>query len=149
MSAFQKFFGSNSARQACIFAAVVVGMQVLAGCGAGRPAFQEVSGRVVFRKQPLRKGLIEFVAAGPGASGAGTVIRDGQYTVRPEAGLSPGNYRVKIVPNVPSRIDWEDSAARQQSAAQKVQIPEKYNVKTVLTAEVKSDGKQTIDFELD
>jgi hypothetical protein len=127
----------------------VAGLFVLAGCGKGAPPFQEVSGRVTFQKQPLRKGLIEFVPTASGGSSAGAIIRDGQYLLRPEAGLLPGSYRVKVVPTVPVRADWEERPRGGTGKASKIVIPAKYNVDTVLTAEVKTDGKQTIDFELD
>jgi hypothetical protein len=136
-----------------VLAAVLGGLLttfLLAGCGPDKPPFQEVSGRVTFEKQPLRKGLIEFVPARPGGTGAGAIVRDGRYTVRPEAGLLPGEYRVRIVPNVPVRTDWEESSSDHPAGTlQKVQIPAKYNVNTILTAEVKTDGKQTLDFALD
>lgn len=150
MTARHRTVESHFARNERLFALLVVGLLLLAGCGTGQPAFQEVSGRVTFQKQPLRKGLIEFVPANPGGTSAGAIIRDGQYTVRPAAGLLPGSYRVKIVPNVPARADWEESPPGNSSRSlPAIQIPEKYNVKTILTAEVKTDGKQTIDFQLD
>jgi hypothetical protein len=129
---------------------LVAGLLVLGGCGKGRPASQEVSGQVAFQKQPLRKGLIEFIPANPGGTSAGAVIRDGRYTVRPEAGLLPGNYRVRIVPKVPMRADWDESTEkRPPGPSHPIQIPDKYNINSVLTAEVKAEGRQTIDFNLD
>jgi hypothetical protein len=132
------------------FALAVIGLLLLGGCGRGQPAFQEASGRVTFQKQPLRKGLIEFVPANFGGSGAGAIIRDGRYKIRPDAGLLPGSYRVRIVPKVPLRADWEESTERRpQEAPHSVQIPDKYNNNSVFTAEVKAEGRQTIDFDLD
>lgn len=133
-----------------MLAALLVGLTALGGCGSGKPASQEVVGRVTFQKEPLRKGLIEFVPTVSGGSRAGAVVRDGRYTVRREAGLPPGNYRVTIVSNVPRMADWEETDANGAAARpQNIQIPEKYNVNTVLTAEVTSDGKQTLDFDLE
>jgi hypothetical protein len=132
-----------------LLATSVVGLFVLGGCGKGTPPFQEVSGRVTLQKQPLRKGLIEFVPTTSGGSSAGTIIRDGQYVLVPAAGLLPGFYRVKIVPTVPVRADWEERPQGGEGRAPEVVIPEKYNVKTTLTAEVSADGKHTIDFQLD
>lgn len=130
----------------------LIGLLVLAGCGSAKPPFQEVAGRVMFQKQPLRKGLIEFVPTVSAGARAGAIVRDGQYTVRREAGLLPGSYRVAVVPKVPMRADWEDDPAAKAggtAASQEVKIPEKYNVATILTAEVKNEGKQTIDFSLE
>jgi hypothetical protein len=132
-----------------LLAVLVLGLFALAGCGNDKPPFQEVSGRVTFQKQALRKGLIEFVPASSGGSSAGAIIRDGQYILRPEAGLLPGSYRVKIVPTVPVRVDWEETPQGGPQRASPIVIPQKYNVNTILTAEVKADGKQTIDIELD
>jgi hypothetical protein len=129
---------------ASIFMASVACL-VAVGCGKSKPSFQEVSGHVMFQRHLLRKGLIEFVPTSPGGSSAGAIIRDGKYTVRTEAGLLPGSYRVKIVPTVPPRADWE---ATPQGGPQIV-IPPKYNSNTTLTAEVKAESPQTIDFALD
>lgn len=131
-------------------AASLVGLTVLGGCGSGKPASQEVGGRVTLQNEPLRKGLIEFVPTVPGGSRAGAIVRNGQYTVRREAGLLPGNYRVTIASKVPRMADWEETDANGAAARpQNIQISEKYNINTVLTAEVKSDGKQTLDFDLE
>lgn len=129
---------------------ICVALLIFAGCGSAKPPFQQVAGRVTFQKEALRKGLIEFVPTVSGGSRAGAIVRDGQYTVRREAGLLPGNYRVTIVSNVPRMADWEETDANGAAARpQNIQISEKYNVNTVLTAEVKSDGKQTLDFDLE
>ena len=126
-----------------------------AGCGGGGADPQEVSGRVTFQKQPLESGTIEFVPTAPEGTGAGAMVRGGQYTVGRESGLLPGSYRVKIAAAA-LRIDRDEAPsfsgsgdAGRPRAANHVEIPKKYNVDTVLTAEVAAEGKQTIDFDLD
>ncbi len=86
---------------------------------------------------------------------AEAVVSDGQYTVVRERGLLPGNYRVKIAA-VRLRIHVDEppsllggGGSRPQEQPDIVPIPPKYNVNTVLTAEVKAEGQQTIDFDLD
>jgi hypothetical protein len=128
---------------------------LLGGCGGGKPPPQEVSGSVKFQKQPLPRGMIEFLSTALNRPSAGALVLDGRYTVPLVAGLQPGSYRVRITALPTSRAAVEESMSRKEGRESRqppqtiVQIPEKYNANTVLTAEVEAEGRQTIDFNLD
>jgi len=121
------------------------------GCANDPNARQAVSGTVYFQGQPLDQGSIHFIPIErlPSESGAG--IENGAYTVPRDRGLVPGKYKVVIAsydrtgPKVQS-----DEMPGEPSAKQfKERIPAKYNHKTMLTAEVKGNGKNVFDFKLD
>jgi hypothetical protein len=122
---------------------------LLSGCGGGGDGLprQPVSGQVTLGDKPLPGGTIQFLPEGGGVSGGGT-IADGSYEIRRESGLTPGKYTVSIssaAEGSPAASDTPGPAPRLAKEA----IPERYNRKSTLTAEVKADGSNTFDFKLD
>ena len=112
---------------------------------------QAVSGKVLFKGQPLDQGRIQFVPAQKGPTESGAVIGNGKFTIPRDNGLVPGTYKVSIFsydqkgPKVQS-----DEMPGEPSATQyKERIAAKYNAKTTLTAEVKNGGPNTFDFNVD
>jgi hypothetical protein len=141
--------GAKSLRASAI---LVLGLILVGGCSRGSRVGKEVSGHVTFQKQPLAVGMIEFLATTPEGNGGGAIVHRGRYAVPPAAGLSAGNYRVRITSKrlrTTSEDDTSEQGDRRGQPATPVKIPEKYNTSTVLTAEVKSGGPQTIDFDLE
>jgi hypothetical protein len=111
-----------------------------AGCGDGKGKKYDVSGAVSYDGQDVADGDIVFVPEDKTVSPEGGKIKDGKYTAKVPA----GKCRVEIRGNrtVPGKKgpmgeDFVESY-----------IPEKYNVKSTLSAEVGS-GKTTHDFKLD
>jgi hypothetical protein len=125
----------------------------LAGCGGdgddGLPRVA-VSGSVTLDGKPLASGAISFMPESQGQVNpvsVGAVISRGSYTIPREQGPTPGKYRVGIisvedgppppeVPGLPPRV-----AARQL-------LPERYNSRSTLTAEVKAAGASQLDYAL-
>jgi len=120
---------------------------LLAGCSS-KPS---ISGKVNFDNTPVDEGSITFLPeGGQRAEGARATaeIKDGKYEIPSEKGPPPGKYRVEIF--------WKKKTGKQiqnptdpgtMIDESKQVIPEKYNVKSELTAEVKS-GANTFDFDL-
>ncbi len=134
--------------------AALVMVLALSGCGGsgdGLPR-QALSGSVTLDGSPLKDGTIQFtpVSEGQGtALTAGGQIKDGQYSVPQEQGLTPGTYKVSIYAS--SGEMQQPDEATGPGAAPKVMkelIPPKYNANTTLTAEVKADGDNTFNFDL-
>lgn len=124
---------------------------LLAGCGA-KPKVTEglkaVTGKVTYKGQPVTTGMVTFVAEGRGLGASGLIGTDGVYTIKSDAnspGAKPGSYKVRIESySSPSKI--ENGIVRPGTSA----IPDKYGdiAKSGLTATVKDEASQTIDFTL-
>ncbi|WP_139228349.1 carboxypeptidase regulatory-like domain-containing protein [Planctomicrobium piriforme] len=113
-----------------------------------------MAGKVTLDGTPLAAGMIQFMSA-PGAKHSlvsGTSIKDGSYKLPPSGGLPPGSYSVTISSSPPPPPPPSDPNEAMKAAAEmkpaKELIPEKYNLKTELTVEVKKSGETEANFEL-
>jgi hypothetical protein len=132
----------------------------LVGCGEDNPLGRKaISGKVTLDGTPLDHGSVSFQpqqtpgAANTAAVNTGAVIEKGQYSIPADQGLLPGTYRVAISSPEQAAIDTTDPNEAMKQAATgaappKERVPEKYNAKSALTIEVKSDGPGTFDFDL-
>jgi hypothetical protein len=118
--------------------AVFTAVAVLAGCGNDVKT-ADVSGTVSYDGKPVEEGAIAFVPAdGKGPSGGG-VIKDGKYTATK---VPVGNTKVTITGSkVVGKAKADDKQPGSPEARQEY-IPEKYNVKSELTFEVKSGANE-------
>jgi hypothetical protein len=135
---------------AVLLSALVCG----AGCESGATddlPRNGVSGTITLDGQPLAKGLISFDPdkGQADAVSAGAVVTEGSYSIARNEGLTPGKYRVSIR----SSAGGESAATKEAPGMppkkrEKDPIPEKYNAKTTLSAEVTEGGSNVFDFEL-
>lgn len=111
---------------------------------------QEVSGSVSFNAQLLENGTIQFSPLDPGGLAAGSAIAEGKYLVPRQKGLPPGKYTVRIsaAEQRPVTPGPASHAPGDALPPLKELLPERYNSKSELTAEVKSGGGNVFDFEL-
>jgi hypothetical protein len=113
------------------------------GCGGSTAT---VEGAVTYDGKPVPAGAISFLAAdGKGGSGGASVI-DGAYRVPPEPGLKPGTYKVEIRWAKPTGKKFKSESGDILDMTEEG-LPEKYNTKSDLKAEVKP-GSNKIDFDL-
>jgi hypothetical protein len=123
----------------------------VAGCGPEPDGVDRraVSGAVTLDGKPLPKGDIVFNPTGPGASAGGT-INDGRYAIDRPLGPSAGPYQVLIYSVRPTGRKVPDPEGPRGSTVDEMAnvIPERYNVKTGLKAEVTKDGTNRFDFDL-
>lgn len=105
---------------------------LLVGCSGARKA--TARGTVTLDGTALDDGAITFIEPQTGAAIGGGAIRNGKFTVK----LGPGRYTVRIVASRPipgSSVPDMGNVPQLASI-----IPERYNSKTTLTAEVPTGG---------
>ena len=128
-------------KSALYWLACILCLTALFGCGESKAV---VRGKVTFDGEIVKTGSITFIKVEGDPVRAGDVLRDGIY----EVSLPPGNYKVEIFANrVLGKkkiryMDKEDEVEETEPL-----IPDWYNSKTKLTAEVKP-GVTPLDFEL-
>jgi hypothetical protein len=123
---------------------VAVCLALSSGCGASQSSAE---GAVTYDGQPVTSGVIAFVASdGKAGGGGGGTILDGRYKTPPEVVLKPGKYRVEIRWARPTGKKVRSETGDELNVTEEG-LPEKYNNKSELTADIKA-GSNTIDFNL-
>lgn len=121
---------------------------LLAGCGdaAGRQALQ---GSVTLDGEPLPKGVIQFVPL-PGTNGptAGGEIQDGRFSIKPDKGVFSGVFRVDITASRKTGEKVIDRISGEMTDAHAQFLPDRYNRRSELTAEVQEGGPNRFEFTL-
>jgi hypothetical protein len=123
-----------------------------AGCGSGDGLHRRaISGIVTLDGRPLEGGaiLLEPTSFDSGTGTAvGATIRRGEFTVPRAQGPIPGRYRVRIYASsgvqAPPREGQTDKARRPMVE----RIPDVYNTRSELRAEVRAQGRNRYRFEL-
>jgi hypothetical protein len=113
------------------------------GCGPGDNT-ADVSGTVTFDGAPVADGSITFVPSDGKSPTAGGVIKDGKYTCRVPVG--PMKVSITSAKEVGRKKLYQTKDSPEVPVMKEI-LPEKYNMKTELTYEVKS-GTQVKDFTL-
>ena len=137
----------------CRFGSILVGASWLffAGCDAGTPTLVPVSGKVLYRNQPLPRGTIVFVPdADRGNNGLlaqGTIQGGGSYTIQTEgkSGAMPGWYRVTVI-----AVESTSGFSLNGLAVPRSLVPERYRDPQLsdLACEVKAGQENSINFNL-
>jgi hypothetical protein len=124
---------------------------LFAGCDAGTPTLVPVSGKVLYRNQPLPRGTIVFVPdADRGNNGPlaqGTIQGGGSYTMQTgeKSGAMPGWYRITVI-----AVENTTSFSLNGSAVPRSLVPERYRDPQLsdLACEVKAGQENSINFNL-
>ena len=103
---------------------------------------------VTYQGAPVATGKIEFLSPDGISTVANAEIRNGQYKIPAVAALGPGQYRVSIV-SMLLRSDFDEPGERPAEMPEVVDIPEKYNTRTELKADVGEAPQQTLNFNLE
>lgn len=124
---------------------LIFGVVGLVGCGgpSDAPTRVPVSGEVTFDGEPIAQGDIIFRPEMEGGVTDAAKIKDGKY----EMEVVPGKYRVEI------RALREVGPAKTLDSGEagpnlEPYIPENYNDKSDLSAEVKESGNDPFNFTL-
>lgn len=138
------------------FALLLIVLTVFSGCSGSKadPRGERftVGGEVLLGGKPLSRARIIFVPVDrkKAVKATGT-INEGFYKIESKNGPLAGKMRVEIQTEIleleeVEKIRGDDKTVVPQ--LNKVDIPEQYNVKSELTAEVRPDEKNTFDFSL-
>lgn len=131
-----------------IIAAIVL-LPLASACNRNPLNLQEATGAVTLDSQPLDNGTIRFIPIGDKGVLGSAEIAAGKYVIPAEKGLSPGNYKVQISSADQNSVRVAQPLQMGDSPPPfKERIPEKYNIRSELTVEVKSDGGNVFDFDL-
>ena len=122
---------------------IVASVGLFIGCGPSGPETYTASGEVTFDGEPVTEGEIIFRAA-DGASGSWEArIENGSYKLE----TTPGAKRVEITAR--RKVEGTATADSGEPALSfQAYIPDKYNKKSELTANVTADGTNEFDFPL-
>jgi len=116
----------------------------LAGCGRSGPVLVPVTGRVTFDGRPVETGEIIFRAVdGSVASGAGPIAA-GRY----EARVPVGSKRVEVSATRQGAVRPEKPGGSGEPPPAEMYVPDRYNAKSEITADVTAAGPNEFDFEL-
>ena len=124
-------------------------LTVSAGCGSNSGLKRVVvEGRVTFDGEPITNGDVMFYPTEKSpAPTAGGSIKDGKYVASARGGVPVGQRRVEIRAYRKPKSAGNHPSGEGPAAEQ--YLPEKYNIRSELTAVVKNDSKpMTLDFEL-
>jgi len=126
----------------------VVALLPLTGCGGGEERLA-ISGKVLFKGEPLDQGRIDFVPPNNAGSLSGAVVENGAFSIPRDKGLLPGTYLVRVYSydrkgaKVPDPIPGDPGAQQFRE-----RISRKYNVDTILRAEVQK-GNVAFEFKVE
>jgi len=125
----------------CLLALTVSGLTL--GC-AGGAATSTVTGNVTFEGKPLPDGDIVFFDPENKLAPDAGKIKDGVYSVA----VKPGKKRVEIRASKMQKLPPDKKGAMGETELPMDYLPEKYNQKSELTADITSGGVNTFDFTL-
>lgn len=117
---------------------------VLPGCGETGPVKHPVSGSVTFDKDPLPEGDILFTPVADSEPPEGGKIKEGRFQLR----VREGSYKVAITASKLMPLPPGETGAMGEKEMPRSYIPERYNTKTELTAEVTRSGTPQLKFDL-
>lgn len=120
---------------------LLIALLAAAGCSKPvRPGYHIVTGSITFDGQPLADGFVQFCPTDSKIPPESGRIEKGRYRLESKAG--------KAVVQVLATRDAGKIDKITGSPMQEMYIPQRYNSKSELTADVVADKANTIDFNL-
>ena len=143
MNWFSRIAGAPPVCATCI---VLVSL-LSAGCGGSTdaPDLFPVTGKVTFDGEPVEEGRIQFrQKEGSHRAFSGQIVK-GEYRLEAEPG--PMDVQIYASRPVPGKFDTSNPDEDPQPVGE-MYIPEKYNSRSELTAEVSASAENNIPFDL-
>ena len=121
----------------------------LTGCGSGEAKRYRVTGTVKYKGEPVKAGSINFRTLDGSSTGNGTIV-NGEYDIPESSGLVVGKYQVSISYPDPKGAppSGKNDMPGDSAAVAKDLLPAKYNYKSELTAEIKAESRNEVNFDL-
>jgi len=121
---------------------------LVVGCGDAEPPRLPVTGKVSLDGKPLPTGQVTFVPL-EGRTAAVAEVRDGVFQADRSTGPAPGRYQVEIYAVEPTgkKIPNPDAPGSTIDEERDL-VPDRYNVRSELVAEVKPDADNSYEFSL-
>jgi len=123
-----------------------------AGCSSGDALNrQAISGTVTLDGQPLEGGaiLLEPMSFDSGTSTAvGATIRRGEFAISRDRGPIPGRYLVRIYASSGIQAPLREGQTDRTRRPMVERLPDVYNTRSELSAEVSAHGRNRYRFEL-
>lgn len=116
----------------------------LSGCSPPGLSLDSVSGNVTFNGEPISEGRIQFRAVDGDQRAFNAAIENGRYKIE----TLPGKMTVEIIASRPVPGKFDESNPGEKVPVGEMYIPERYNSKTELTAEVPAGGAKDLNFTL-
>ena len=113
---------------------------LVAGCGPSGPKTYPVSGTIKFNGEAMPDGYVVFTGGDSKIPPATGQIENGQYSLRATA----GTHRVEVQA---SRFIGPENPIMGLRAKEQY-VPDRYNLESILTAEVTPDGDNSFPFDL-
>ncbi|MFO0956447.1 MAG: hypothetical protein U0800_03145 [Isosphaeraceae bacterium] len=121
------------------------------GCGGASdgPERQPVAGRVSFDGKPLERGLITFQPVDDKLPVVSAVVEGGEFALPKSEGPAAGPHKVSVWARKATgkKVKDPDNTGLLVEEHREL-IPEQYNLRTTLTAEVPPGGEKALAFEL-
>lgn len=118
------------------------------GCAAKPKPIAIAKGEVALDGEAVDGGIISFIHAEGGGPAGGAAIAKGRYQIYPESGLAPGKYRVEIRWAKSTGEKVKEPVYGHSPYVFAEAIPGKYNVESVLLADL-AEGSNELDFRLE
>ncbi|WP_145178801.1 hypothetical protein [Gimesia aquarii] len=133
-----------------VFSMLLTLSAYLVGCSASSvddaPERAITSGIVSFSGNPITQGQISFIPKqGPTAMGP---IKDGNYRIDSKGGVPVGKCQVKILAYEETGKEYTVGAGGKKAKETKQIIPNKYNKRSTLHAEINAGKENKHDFDL-
>ena len=141
-------------RQTIVVSAFLVVSGCFPGCGSSGPELAGVTGTVTLDGKPLPNATVTFIPEASATPAGGESLRiatattdeDGYYRMEfstDRTGVQPGKYKVAVS----TFRSAEENAEGEMDPGAAETVPDVYNRKTTLTADVPSGGDE-FDFDL-
>jgi hypothetical protein len=133
-----------------VHTSTIFALAAISGCGAGDGLNrQTISGTVTCDGKPVSAGAILFEPdTYQSGTSVGAIIRDGSFTVSERDGPVPGTYKVRIYRSSGIQAPPEKGQTDRSPRPMLEFLPERYNAKTELRAEVIDSRPNRFRFDL-
>ena len=142
-----KFIQCNVIR-AVLVSPLLLLLVAVAGCGTHDDSRAAVSGTIKLDGEPIKQGTISFIPEEKGPT-AGTVIRDGEYSIPQDVGVFVGKNKVEVRSVQETGRKIKNPYGDNEIVEALEAVPHRYNLRTELTANIEQGKENVANFDLE